>query len=176
MKSIGFLFVFLVSFYGGFAQSHPKKHHHKKDSVYPPPPISYYDTIHTNSTQNGEEDAPQSIDGLGYVNPPDTGPKIYVERMPDFPGGESAMYNFIKKNLKYPQAAKEAGIEETIYMRFVVDSTGVVGRVSVQKGRNKMLIDAATECLKSMPKWTPGSMYGKKVSVYYMLPFKFRLQ
>ncbi len=95
--------------------------------------------------------------------------------MPEYPGGSDAMYGFIKGHLQYPQAEKEAGIEETIYMRFVIDTYGEVVRIEVVEGRNKHFIEAAANCLKAMPKWFPGKMNGVPVSVFYTLPFRFRL-
>src|ERR1043165_1309991 len=35
----------------------------------------------------------------------------YVDRMPDFPGGQTELMKFLQKNLRYPPAARENGIE-----------------------------------------------------------------
>ncbi len=172
-KNLLFL-AFFLSASIGFGQAKHKHHHIRKDTLTPPP-VTHYDTVARNTTQNGDETIPPPMAySQDYSNRPDTAPKTYVETMPQFPGGMDAMYSFIKRTVKYPEIAKEAGIEETIYMKFVVDTTGTICRIEVAKGRDKSLIAEATRCLKQMPKWTPGRMNGKVVNVYFTLPFRFR--
>ena len=75
-------------------------------------------------------------------------PKIYtvVERMPEFPGGDSEMYSFISKNLKYPTEAKDQNISGIVYVQFVVSKTGVIDDNSVRILRSvHELLDEATE-------------------------------
>ncbi|GEM_PF-750981 len=106
-------------------------------------------------------------------------PKIYtvVERMPEFPGGDSEMYSFISKNLKYPTEAKDQNISGIVYVQFVVSKTGVIDDNSVRILRSvHELLDEATEnVVKSFPNWTPGYQNQKPVAVYYNLPVRFML-
>ncbi|MBP5241642.1 MAG: energy transducer TonB, partial [Bacteroidales bacterium] len=49
-----------------------------------------------------------------------------MEKMPEFPGGEEAMYEFLAKNLKYPQAAQDSNIQGKVYVQFTVDKDGTI--------------------------------------------------
>jgi len=57
-----------------------------------------------------------------------------VEKMPEFPGGQSAMYQFLSNNLKYPAIAKEVGISGKVYVAFVVEKDGSLTDIKVLKG------------------------------------------
>ena len=94
---------------------------------------------------------------------------------PDFPGGFVAMQKFIKDNLKYPQAAREAGISGTVYIEFVVWNDGSIRKVAVKRGIGGGCEEEAMRIVKLMPKWIPGLQRTKPVNVPMVLPVKFKL-
>ncbi|MBK5722443.1 M56 family metallopeptidase [Dysgonomonas sp. Marseille-P4677] len=100
---------------------------------------------------------------------------VTVDKMPMYPGGESAMHKFINENMKYPVAAQTAGIQGRVIVRFIVKSTGDLSDIIIIRGVEKQLDDEAIRVIKAMPKWNPGQQKGKDVDVYYTLPFVFRL-
>jgi protein TonB len=103
-----------------------------------------------------------------------------LDKTPDFPGGDSALFQFINDNIILPPIIKNDTTfsEETVYIQFYIDTTGLIKNVipyrSEKKG-NPILIDEAIRIVEMMPKWIPGTKNGKKVMVGYMLPFKFKL-
>ena len=99
-----------------------------------------------------------------------------VEEMPSFPGGEQKLMEFVGKNIKYPQIARETGIQGRVFVNFVVEPDGSVSNVSVLRGIGGGCDEEAMRVVKSMPKWKPGKQRGKAVRVQYMLPVNFRLQ
>jgi len=100
-----------------------------------------------------------------------------VESMPEFPGGgQEALFKYLQKEMKYPQVAKENGIQGTVFVNFVVGKDGKIRDVKVLRGVNKMLDDEAIRVVKAMPSWSPGKQRGKPVSVSYNLPIKFTLK
>lgn len=100
-----------------------------------------------------------------------------VETMPEFPGGgQEALFKFLQSEMKYPQVAKENGIQGTVFVNFVVGQDGKIRDVKVLRGVNKMLDDEAVRVVKAMPAWKPGKQRGKPVSVSYNLPIKFTLR
>lgn len=101
---------------------------------------------------------------------------IDVEQMPQFPGGNEALVNFIKENLKYPLASFEAGIEGRVTIRFVISKEGKVTDVMVIRGLDSLCDQEAMRVVKMMPTWTPGRQNGKLVPVYYTLPVVYKLQ
>ena len=98
-----------------------------------------------------------------------------VDKEPQFPGGESAMMDFIRKNLVYPPAAVEYHIQGTVNVRFVVNSSGKVSFDRVLGKADKYLQDEAVRVVKTMPNWIPGERDGKKVSSYFIIPIRFVL-
>lgn len=101
--------------------------------------------------------------------------KVYsvVEQMPNFPGGEAALLEYISANLKYPQSALEQGTQGTVMLRFVVTGTGDIGEVQILKGLNPDCDDEAKRVVKSLPKFNPGMQQGRPVSVWYTAPVRF---
>lgn len=101
-----------------------------------------------------------------------------VEQMPEFPGGTQALYKYIQENVKYPQVAKEAGIQGTVYLSFVVEKDGNITDIKILRGipGGRMCDDEAVRVVKTMPNWKPGKQRGKPVKVSYTLPVKFTLR
>lgn len=99
---------------------------------------------------------------------------VIVDEMPEFPGGERALRKYLAK-IPYPPIAKENGIEGKVWIRFVIDENGQPINITVKRGPEKILNEAAIRWVKQMPKWRPGSQRGKKVKVQFVLPIDFRL-
>lgn len=99
-----------------------------------------------------------------------------VEEMPSFPGGEAKLFEYLGKNIKYPQIAKEAGISGVVYVNFVVGSNGNITDVKVLRGIGGGCDEEAVRVVKNMPKWKPGKQRGKPVKVSYNLPIRFSLK
>jgi protein TonB len=99
-----------------------------------------------------------------------------VEQMPSFPGGDQKMYEYLGKNIKYPQIARESGIQGRVFVNFVVEPDGSVSNVKVLRGIGGGCDEEAMRVVKGMPKWTPGKQRGKAVRVSYTLPVVFKLQ
>lgn len=99
-----------------------------------------------------------------------------VEEMPEFPGGEKKLLEYVAKNVKYPQIARESGIKGRVFISFVVEPDGSVSNVKVLRGIGGGCDEEAMRVVKNMPKWKPGKQRGKAVRVSYMLPVNFQLQ
>lgn len=99
-----------------------------------------------------------------------------VEEMPSFPGGEEALFEYLKNNIKYPQMARESNIQGTVYIGFVVEPDGSISHVEVKRGIGGGCDVEAVRVVKNMPRWTPGKQRGKPVRVSYTLPIKFILE
>jgi periplasmic protein TonB len=99
-----------------------------------------------------------------------------VEDMPEFPGGEAELFKYLGKSIKYPQMAKEAGIQGVVYVTFIIGPDGTVSNVEVLRGIKGGCDEEAVRVVKSMPKWKPGKQRGKPVTVQYNLPIRFVLK
>ncbi|MBC8147032.1 MAG: energy transducer TonB [Bacteroidetes bacterium] len=98
-----------------------------------------------------------------------------VEKNPSFPGGDEARINFLRKNIIYPEMARESGIQGTVHLTFVVETNGSVSKVSVLRGIGGGCDEEAIRVIKAMPKWEPGKQRGKPVRVQFNMPIKFTL-
>ncbi len=99
-----------------------------------------------------------------------------VEEMPAFPGGEQKLMEYVGKNIKYPQIARESGIQGRVFVGFVVEPDGSVSNVKLLRGIGGGCDEEAMRVIKNMPKWKPGKQRGKAVRVSYQIPVMFRLQ
>lgn len=99
---------------------------------------------------------------------------IMVEQMPKFPGGEEAMFDYIKINLKYPDFGKEERAEGKVLVSFVVDKKGKVVDVKAKNHIDSKLEKEAVRVVKGMPNWEAGVQDGKPVNVQMTLPINFK--
>lgn len=98
-----------------------------------------------------------------------------VEHMPEFPGGEAALYKYISDNVQYPDTASKYSIQGHVKIRFVIDEQGMVTDVHPTTNFGYGLEDEAMRVIKSMPSWQPAMNNGVPVKVYYMIPINFEL-
>ena len=101
---------------------------------------------------------------------------LIVEEPPTFPGGEAALYKWLGENLKYPEEAKELGIQGRVFVSFVVEPDGSTSNAVVKRGIGGGCDEEAIRIVKAMPKWGPGKQRGQPVRVQFNLPIKFTLQ
>lgn len=102
---------------------------------------------------------------------------VVVETMPEFPGGQAALFKYLSENVKYPVIAQENGIQGRVICQFVVNKDGSIVDVEVvRSGGDASLDKEAVRVIKSMPKWNPGKQRGKAVRVKYTVPVNFKLQ
>ena len=99
-----------------------------------------------------------------------------VDQMPSFPNGQRAMISWINRNLRYPAAAAENGVQGTVVCSFVVERDGSITNVQVKQGIDPSLNKEAVRVLNQMPRWTPGRNNGSTVRVRCTVPVNFRLQ
>jgi len=89
---------------------------------------------------------------------------------------EKEMLQFIYKNIKYPNIARENGIEGMTVIRFVVSKKGEVQQAEILRDLPGGLGEEALRVVNKMPKWKPGRQGGRNVAVYFNLPVKFKLE
>ncbi|MCR5313664.1 MAG: TonB family protein [Bacteroidaceae bacterium] len=99
-----------------------------------------------------------------------------VEENPSFPGGDAALMTWLQKNIKYPSAAQENGIQGRVLVSFVVNKDGSIVEPRVMRSVDPSLDKEAIRVVSSMPRWKPGKQRGKAVRVKFTLPIMFRLQ
>lgn len=136
---------------------------------------------------------------LAQAPPPSAEAKVYDcgEIMPQFPGGDRALMEFIKSNIRYPDLAMEYGARGRVITTFTIDSLGYTSNYNVTKIMKlkydtlrlsqesadrqqqlkqqieQQLGEESLRILSLMPKWTPGNQFGHPVNVKYCVPVPF---
>ena len=64
----------------------------------------------------------------------DTTVYTVVETMPQYPGGDDALMKYLAINISYPQAAKDKGVQGTVFVTFVVEKDGKISNVKILRG------------------------------------------
>ena len=99
-----------------------------------------------------------------------------VEQMPEYPdGGMAGLMEYFKKNMRYPEAAKEAGMQGRVTVQFVVNKDGSISGAKVLRSVEPDFDAEAIRLVNAMPKWKPGMQDGKPVPVKFTVPVKFML-
>ena len=99
-----------------------------------------------------------------------------VENMPDFPGGQAALMQYLAKNIKYPVTAHENGKQGRVIVSFVVKKDGNISDIKVARSVDPYLDKEAVRVIAAMPQWKPGKQRGENVNVRFSVPVMFRLQ
>lgn len=142
-----------------------------------PPPIEEVQKSEPSSvTTVVDPDASYSAPPPTVVESPKA-PQIFtfVQQMPEFPGGEKEMINYLYKNIRYPTAARENGIEGTVMLEFVVNEDGSISGIKALRQVAGGCTEEAIRVVGSMPKWKAGMQNGNAVKVYFHLPVTFKL-
>lgn len=164
-----------------------------RDETPPPPPPPTQETVLSDIIDirenkediqtkdfNSEDDKNKKVVIQAPIAAPVEDPEenrihVVVERMPEFPGGEAAMNQFINRTIRYPVIAQENGIQGRVVVQFVVNTDGKIVDVEVVRGVEESLDKEAIRVVKAMPPWNPGRQGGKNVRVKYTLPIRFRI-
>ena len=97
--------------------------------------------------------------------------------MPEYPGGISALNAFFKKNIKYPDKAKQKGAAGSVILQFVVEKDGSLSNIKVsRKGKDPSLDAEALRVCKLVKGFKPGLNKDKQpVRVRFTYPVQFKL-
>ena len=98
-----------------------------------------------------------------------------VEENPEFIGGMAKLYEYLGKNIQYPEMAKENGIQGKVFVQFVVDKDGSLTDVQAIKGIGAGCDEEAVRVISKAKKWKPGKQRGRAVKVRMILPITFKL-
>lgn len=106
-----------------------------------------------------------------------TGEEVFeiTEIQPKPAGGMEGWMNYLVESIKYPEEAKERGIEGTVVMAFIVNSDGTISDIETLRSIGGGCDQEAMRVIQNAPKWTPGQLGGKAVRVRMRLPLQFKL-
>ena len=99
-----------------------------------------------------------------------------VSPQPSFPGGDEALLDFLRENIKYPEQALKDSIEGRVAVGFGLDTDGSITNPEVVRSVHPLLDAEALRVVILMPKWEPCSEKDTPVKVKYNLPITFKLE
>jgi protein TonB len=101
----------------------------------------------------------------------------WAEAMPEFPGGQSGLDNYVTNNIDYPEKAIDENTVGTIRISFVVDENGKVESAHIIGNKlGNGLDEQALKVVSNMPTWKPGKVKGKNVKTRLELPISFQVE
>lgn len=125
--------------------------------------------------QNSANNIPPVIIGGGEEEKDDDVPLVKVQKKAEFPGGPEKLKEYLKKNLSYPDIAREEGVEGKVFVKFVVSKNGTIKDVKVIRSVDPLLDKEAIRVVSQMPNWTPAEQHNKPCASYFTLPVNFVL-
>ena len=90
--------------------------------------------------------------------------------------GKDSLFNFLFKEIRYPEFAIEYNIQGRVDLQFIVENNGKISCISIQKGASYILNKEAIRVIKEMPKWIPAQKNGVAVRSVVSLPINFKIQ
>lgn len=126
-------------------------------------------------------------------------PRARVSRMPQYPGGDTALRYFLARNVNYPRTANNYGLEGVTIVEFMVDVDGTISDIhakaseitvddklpfrklagdekrTVREKVLEMFAEEATRVVGLMPKWKPGVRFGIPFKVKYEMPINYKI-
>ena len=119
--------------------------------------------------------------GDGKIPPPPPPPPLgkvdgeEVEFVPyDTPPKPIGGFGVIKKNLKYPEKARKAGLSGFVVANLLVNKKGEITKIKIQKSLSPECDKAAIKALKSV-EWKPAMNGEDPVDLWVAVPLKFAL-
>ena len=98
---------------------------------------------------------------------------LVAEEEAMFPGGMEAMMKYLQENIKYPEQAKNNGVQGRVIVQFVVNKDGSISNDTVVRSVDPLLDAEAIRVVRNMPNWTPGKQRGEPVRVRFTMPVAF---
>lgn len=100
---------------------------------------------------------------------------VIVEDQPQYDGGMDAFYQYVAREMTYPKAARQHGVEGTVNVQFVVEKDGTLSNVIAAQGIGSGCDEEAVRVVRNAKAFKPGSQRGKKVRVRMSMPIVFKL-
>ncbi|MBC7447962.1 MAG: energy transducer TonB [Hymenobacteraceae bacterium] len=115
------------------------------------------------------------LTSLPELAPEPIGTDSLQQRPPEFPGGEAALFHFIRERLRYPALAARNRVEGKVIVSFWLDERGRPYGFGVLKGLGAGLDEEALRILREMPDWAPALIKGQPALLQLRIPVIFRL-
>lgn len=109
--------------------------------------------------------------------PSNNGSLTRLSAKPQFPGGDQAMKEYLRTDLRYPEAMREAAVEGATQVAFTITASGELENIRVPNGtpEREAFDQEALRVVRAMPRWEPAHVNGIPIPMDYVLPVTFRV-
>lgn len=147
-------------------------------------PINPPDVVSNTGLKNVEGVADPTAPDLGNtgesgpIKGGDEGPTANVAVKAAFPGGEAAFRDYVGNEFQYPVRCQDEGINGSVVLRFVVDQSGKISRVTAIEETKSCpeFTEEAIRVLKRSPRWIPGQNKGRFVVSWREIPIRLTVE
>ena len=98
-----------------------------------------------------------------------------VEEQPSYKGGMDAFYKYVIGEIKYPLQARNAGVEGTVQVQFVIERNGSISNAIARNSISPECDQEAIRVIENAPGFIAGSQRGRTVRTTMVLPITFKL-
>lgn len=99
-----------------------------------------------------------------------------IDIQASFPGGADSLTAFLAHNLRYPDAARLAGKEGRVVVRFLIEKDGSMSHARVIESIDSACSEEALRVVAAMPRWSPAMREQSPVRSVVNLPIHFSLE
>ncbi|MDP1623514.1 MAG: TonB family protein [Bacteroidales bacterium] len=135
------------------------------------PPVEKHEDVETNT----DSAAKPGSSGLGKGIGDETGLNTAIDVYPRYPGGDESRLYYLRKNVRYPEAALKSNVQGVVMVVFVVEVDGSITNVDAARRIGEGCDEEAIRVTKEMPRWEPGKRNGRAVRVMVRMPIVFRI-
>lgn len=108
----------------------------------------------------------------------EAGDKIYdeVDQAAKFPGGEEAWFEFLQREMHYPEEATPDNSAGRVFLSLIIDQEGKLHQCKVANLVHPSLAQEALRLVGMMPRWTPALVGGQPVYSRQMISIAFWIE
>ncbi|WP_159468965.1 M56 family metallopeptidase [Dyadobacter sp. 3J3] len=105
-----------------------------------------------------------------------SGQMSVIEQMPQFPGGQVQLSQFLSENVVYPAEAANEKVEGDVKVSFTINDKGYIRNPKIIERMGYGLDEEALRVVLKMPRWEPGKQGGRAIAVQYNLNISFAME
>lgn len=95
--------------------------------------------------------------------------------MPEFPGGQKALLEYVSNNVHYPESLYDTNITGRIICQFSIQPDGTITDIEVIRSLGYPEFDKeAIRVISKMPKWVWNRDPGEYAPIRYTMPIDFK--
>ena len=105
--------------------------------------------------------------------------EIFIDRynVPEFPGGQKALFEYLASNVRYEDLVWDADITGRVVVQFLVQADGSITDIEIVRSLGYPKLDEeAKRVISEMPKWVWKHDPGDSAPMRYFVPVNFTLQ